>query len=339
MESTLDLLLKRKPSKKIAEYIKEDDDNDEEELNKEDVGEDGEELQAEEYDDEYDQEDTGDEVEAGDDSVTDDDSSTEDDSGDEEDIRSESDDFDAETKDTPDEEIDSDEKDDKPILPKPDEKDDLGKNPLDNVYAVNYTIGDPVVLVYTDNRKSKLTAVIDGYDKQGFYILKWGNNKRTPGVTDTMISSIVQNQESTMECICGSKNIIKENNNLVCDDCGRLIDDKRKSPMKSVLGPVNTGNKPNIPLSEETEDSSKTIVVKLHTGVWGSHTGEHTEYYVRKAIKTVKNTAKTLEANITSVENNKITILVTKCTSNQLDKLMKAIRNSVITISDVELVR
>lgn len=94
-------------------------------------------------------------------------------------------------------------------------------NPLDNPYAVNYTIGDTVSLSFADGTKTKVSGTIEGYDKEGFYRVKWDSGKTTNGITDLALADLVVDMEE--KCVCGSEEFVTEGKNLVCDKCGRII--------------------------------------------------------------------------------------------------------------------
>jgi rubrerythrin len=79
------------------------------------------------------------------------------------------------------------------------------------------------------------------------------------------------------------------------------------------------------------------IEVKLMTGVWGAKTAEHTKEYIREAIKSVKESAKTLETTVTTVSNEQVNVLA-KGTEKQINVLAQKIRNCVITIDDIKIV-
>lgn len=95
-------------------------------------------------------------------------------------------------------------------------------NPLDNPYAVRYTIGDEIVVSYSNGTRTKLGGVVDGYDKEGFYRIRWNNGLTTNGITDLALLDAVKHVEESV-CICGSKDFITENSDIVCDKCGRSI--------------------------------------------------------------------------------------------------------------------
>lgn len=104
-----------------------------------------------------------------------------------------------------------------------DGEDSETENPLDNPYAVNYSIGTKVALSYANGTKSKLTGTIEGYDREGFYRIKWANGKVTRGITDISLADLVDEEISESKCVCGSTKFVNESNKLVCDECGRLL--------------------------------------------------------------------------------------------------------------------
>lgn len=97
-------------------------------------------------------------------------------------------------------------------------------NPLDNTYAVRYKLGQEVALVYSNGTKSKLAGIIDGYDKEGFYRIKWSNGKTTSGITDIALADLVDDTNES-KCVCGSDHFVNEGKLIVCDVCGRRIGD------------------------------------------------------------------------------------------------------------------
>lgn len=131
-------------------------------------------------------------------------------------------------------------------------------NPLDNAYAVKYTIGDKVLLSYSNGTKSKLKGEIDGYDPEGFYRIRWSNGLTTNGITDLALADLISSkQEST--CVCGSTDFVTEGKSLVCDHCGRYIREsmdpltladksrpKGKKLIRSEAHPVSTAIKPSV---------------------------------------------------------------------------------------------
>lgn len=101
-------------------------------------------------------------------------------------------------------------------------EDDVEKsvNPLDNPYAVNHQIGDKVAISYLNGTKSDLHGTIEGYDKEGFYRIKWAGGLTTNGITDVALASMVDKKN---ECVCGSTKFVNEGKSIVCDKCGRII--------------------------------------------------------------------------------------------------------------------
>lgn len=95
-------------------------------------------------------------------------------------------------------------------------------NPLDNMYAVKYTIGQEVALTYSNGSNSKVHGTIDGYDTEGFYRIKWYNGKTTNGLTDIALADLVEKVKEN-KCVCGCKDLVVEGKYLVCDRCGRKI--------------------------------------------------------------------------------------------------------------------
>ena len=140
------------------------------------------------------------------------------------------------------------------------EDEDSGEyiNPLDNVYAVKHTIGDKVLLAYSNGTNSKLKGEIDGYDKEGFYRIKWSNGLTTNGITDLALSDLVSSKHES-KCVCGSSKFVNEGKSLICDRCGRRIKEsmdpltladksrpKGKKMIRSEAHPVSTVIKPAI---------------------------------------------------------------------------------------------
>lgn len=131
-------------------------------------------------------------------------------------------------------------------------------NPLDNAYAVKHTIGDEVLLAYSNGTKSKLKGEIDGYDKEGFYRIRWSNGLTTNGITDLALSDLVSPKNESA-CVCGGNKFVNEGKYLVCDKCGRRIKEstnpltladksrpKDKKLIRSEAHPISTLLKPNI---------------------------------------------------------------------------------------------
>lgn len=121
-------------------------------------------------------------------------------------------------------------------------------NPLDNTYAVQFTIGDPVSVSYSDGSKSKVTGTIEGYDKEGFYRVKWSDGTTTNGLTDIALAGLTTRVKESV-CICGSKNFVTEGNHVICDECGRKIREARADDRKKIRSeqhPISTKDRPSI---------------------------------------------------------------------------------------------
>lgn len=118
-------------------------------------------------------------------------------------------------------------------------------NPLDNLHAINYKIGDKVSISYTNGTPSNITGIVQGYDKEGFYRIVWEDGSTTNGITDYALL-LSDNQELDNKCVCGSQDFVTEGTHLVCDKCGRRIrenlikTDNKKSKIYSKATPVNT---------------------------------------------------------------------------------------------------
>ena len=82
---------------------------------------------------------------------------------------------------------------------------------------------------------------------------------------------------------------------------------------------------------------TRLIEVRLWTGLWGTGTAEHTKTFIRGAINSVRNSAKTLETTIITVSNEQINVLA-KGSEKQINVLAQKIRNCVITIEDIKIV-
>lgn len=82
---------------------------------------------------------------------------------------------------------------------------------------------------------------------------------------------------------------------------------------------------------------TRLIEARLGTGLWGASTAEHTKTFIREAINSVRNSAKTLETTVITVSNEQINVLV-KGTEKQINALAQKIRNCVITIDDIKIV-
>lgn len=133
-------------------------------------------------------------------------------------------------------------------------------NPLDNNYAVNYTLGDEVVLTYANGTNSDLVGHVEGYDKEGFYRVKWDSGLTTNGITDIALADFVSSKKES-RCICGCDDLITEGRYVVCDNCGRRIREatkmdhltvldkqrpKGKRMIRSEAHPMSTAARPNI---------------------------------------------------------------------------------------------
>lgn len=138
-------------------------------------------------------------------------------------------------------------------------------NPLDNKYAVKFPLGQEVVLTFANGTNTDLAGIIEGYDTEGFYRIKWNNGLTTNGMTDIAIAEmLVDTEEST--CVCGSTEFVTEGKETVCDVCGRKIERKRenldqltladksrpkgKRLIRSEAHPMSTAEKPNISESD-----------------------------------------------------------------------------------------
>lgn len=158
-----------------------------------------------------------------------------------------------------------DEPSEEPVVREPVEEEN--PNPLDNTYAVEFSIGDEVAVSRANGSKSDLHCTIEGYDKEGFYRVKWPDGSVTNGLTDMALAGIATRVKENV-CVCGSKNFVTEGANVVCDICGRKIYEnmdhltvldksrpKGKRMIRSQAHPVSTSNKPNISLGETIKKS------------------------------------------------------------------------------------
>lgn len=130
-------------------------------------------------------------------------------------------------------------------------------NPLDNQYAVKFALGEKVAIAYANGTATDAEAVIEGYDKEGFYRIKLPDGMVINGLTDISLTSLVKGTNES-KCICGSHHFVNEGKSVVCDTCGRVIKEnsqltilskeksKEKNIIRPVLHPVSTANKPNI---------------------------------------------------------------------------------------------
>lgn len=160
-------------------------------------------------------------------------------------------------------------------------------NPLDNPYAIHYTLGDDIYLAYSGESNDVREGVVDGYDPEGFYRVKWSDGSYTNGITDIALRELVRTVKATTEskCVCGSTRLITENNHTICDICGRRIRESSEDDEKirAEMHPMSTANKPNIAeaikralkgsksLDEDTEspeDSFATLKTELDNQFW-----------------------------------------------------------------------
>lgn len=158
----------------------------------------------------------------------------------------------------PEEEPESEEKE--KDLDEPKTPSNVYENPLDNLYAVQHTIGDEISIVLSKDANSALHGTIDGYDPEGFYRIRWDDGSTTNGFTDiTLAAAMKKTNES--KCVCGHNKFVVEDNYLVCDRCGRRIREnktldtltiadksrpKGKRMIRSEAHPVSTAIRPNI---------------------------------------------------------------------------------------------
>lgn len=135
------------------------------------------------------------------------------------------------------------------------EEEEGNLNPLDNPYAVNYKMGQEVSLVYSNGTRTKLKGTIDGYDPEGFYRIKWANGMTTNGITDIALADIIE-ENAQKQCLCGGTEFVEEDGILVCDTCGRSINEgkdplaladksrpKGKRLIRSEAHPISTAMK------------------------------------------------------------------------------------------------
>lgn len=64
-----------------------------------------------------------------------------------------------------------------------------------NQYAVNYSLGDVVRFIHPGGKLSAETAVIIGYDDDGFYKVKWSDGDESDGLNDKNLKIVSKNQE------------------------------------------------------------------------------------------------------------------------------------------------
>lgn len=137
--------------------------------------------------------------------------------------------------------MDEPESEEEPVVREPVE--DENPNPLDNTYAVQFEIGDQVTLAYSNGTKENgLTGSIEGYDKEGFYRVKWSDGSTTNGFTDIALSGLATRVKESV-CICGGKKFVTEGKSLICDDCGRRVGASARRKSEKIRGehiPVST---------------------------------------------------------------------------------------------------
>lgn len=155
-------------------------------------------------------------------------------------------------------------------------------NPLDNIYAVKFELGDRVALAYANGSSSDMKGTIEGYDKEGFYRVKWDNDHTSNGMTDILLTGITFGSEESNSCICGGTDLVIEGKYVVCDRCGRkirestdqltLADKSRKKDKKLIRSeahPVSTVLKPSV--SECIKSTfKKTIKEDLEEDIFSS---------------------------------------------------------------------
>lgn len=165
---------------------------------------------------------------------------------DQEDSGEDADDMEASVQDDEQDSIDSEDADDINNDEKPvnSDEEEHNKNPLDNPYAVNYQLGDQVTIGYSNGTHMEMTGIIEGYDKEGFYRIKWDNGHLSNGFTDIALAEFMQEQNENT-CICGSNKRIIEGTNIVCDRCGRILGDATNKKIQSIKKPVST-SRPSI---------------------------------------------------------------------------------------------
>lgn len=131
-------------------------------------------------------------------------------------------------------------------------------NPLDNIYAVNFKLGDEIQIVFTDGTSTGIEGSIDGYDTEGFYRIRLRDGFTISGLTDIALSSLIQHANEN-KCLCGCSNFVTEGKYVICDDCGRkiresvdqltLLDKKRpkgQRMIRSIPHDMSTSVRPNI---------------------------------------------------------------------------------------------
>lgn len=176
-----------------------------------------------------------------------------------------------------DEESDMEEEPPVPEDPKPEKSSDekIYENPLDNEYAVHFTLGDEVNLIATGTKNSDLKkGVIEGYDPEGFYKVKWSDESTTNGLTDIALESLVKTVREN-RCICGCTDFVEEDGRTVCNKCGRLnegtldtltLADKSRPKgrriIRSIPHEVSTANRPNIDIAEAIRKALKGTAIR-----------------------------------------------------------------------------
>lgn len=152
-----------------------------------------------------------------------------------------------------------------PEEPKPEKSNDehIYDNPLDNEYAVHFTLGDEINLVANGTKNSDIkTGVIEGYDAEGFYKVKWSDESTTNGLTDIALEGLVKTMKEN-RCVCGCQEFVEEDGHIICDKCGRVHESaldkltiadksrpKGKRMIRSIPHEVSTANRPNIDMAE-----------------------------------------------------------------------------------------
>lgn len=143
-------------------------------------------------------------------------------------------------------------------------------NPLDNSYAVKFTIGDDVFITYANGSNSKLKAKVQGYDAEGFYRVEWPDGSTTNGITDLALALSSSVKES--KCVCGASKFIREGKVYTCDRCGRpksaaikeATKKKQQAPrIRAEQRPVSTANRPNISMDESAPFNREASEYKL----------------------------------------------------------------------------
>lgn len=152
------------------------------------------------------------------------------------------------------------------------------ENPLDNSYALNYTLGQEVSLQYCNasSNHDSTTGFIDGYDSEGFYKVKWKDGSTTSGLTDIALaelvkvnSPVVSESNNNLSCICGSHNIIREGDSYICDDCGREVSNT-KTNKRIVSRPANVSTSVSESITEEADPETLSNLVSQYNNVYWS---------------------------------------------------------------------